>query len=305
MKLRDGVTHDKGFPAIQMGDQFVIPGGFLQFSANPLKGKGHLTKLGLDWYAKQVFIANLPQKLEEFDKVIKENEAYCFDRHRNSELLKHLDIEHPDHGEPILELIYANQDSLDWWTHWFSVFNAVTEQAIEEAGAKKAAWAMACAERCRAMIVYKEHFEEIVWMGHSAKRLVEVIGSWDSNKQYDKEEFWQQLFNENPYILSQLFSVPVIFIKGKAYVGRMNIDNQFGKLVDYLYTTETAKDAILVEIKTPRMKLLGSKYRKSVYSPSSELSGAGVQILDYRRELGRSLRQLTENTVHKIEVFNP
>jgi hypothetical protein len=116
--------------------------------------------------------------------------------------------------------------------------------------AKKAAWAMACAERCRSMVVFKEHFEEVVWMGHSAKRLLTAIATWDSNKTNGKEAFWQNVFDEHPYIISQVFSVPVVFLQGKAYVGGMNIDAQFGKFVDYLYVTETAKDAMLVEIKT-------------------------------------------------------
>ena len=78
---------------------------------------------------------------------------------------------------------------------------------------------------------------------------LDVISTWDSNKKNDEEEFWQQVFNENPYMLSQVFSVPVVFIKDKAYVGGMNIDKQFAKFVDYLYATETSKDSILVEIK--------------------------------------------------------
>ena len=74
-----------------------------------------------------------------------------------------------------------------------------------------------------------------------ARRIVEVICKWDANKKNDSEEFWQQVFAENTYILSQLFSVPIVFIKDKAFVGGMNIDRQDAKFVDYLCATESSK----------------------------------------------------------------
>jgi hypothetical protein len=40
-----------------------------------------------------------------------------------------------------------------------------------------------------------------------------VTTKWDGNKKHANEEFWQQLFTENTYVLSQLFSVPIVFIK--------------------------------------------------------------------------------------------
>jgi hypothetical protein len=149
------------------------------------------------------------------------------------------------------------------------------------------------------------HLEEVVWMGHSARRIVEAINIWRSNKNNANEEFWQSIFNENPFILSQLFSIPVVFIKDKAYVGGMKVDRQDAKFVDYLYTNDSSNDALLVEIKTPKTKLVGRKYRKGVHTPSSEITGSIVQVLDYRRELSRNIRSITEDTDHTIDIFNP
>jgi hypothetical protein len=305
IKLREAITPGIGIGKIKKGDRLVFPDGWFKFSVNPLKGMGHLTKSGVEWFAKLTFVADLPQKLESFDQVIEENDRCCVERHKTSELTKEFDLENPEQNELAFERLNANQHTVDWWNFWFGVFNAAAANAIEENDARKAAWAMACAERARSMIVFKEHFEDVVWMGHSAKRLVEVISAWDTNKQNTKEEFWQKLFNENPYILSQLFSVPIVFLKERAYVGGMNVENENAKLLDYLYRTETAKVAILIEIKTPCTKLLGGRYRKGVYGPSSEIAGAGVQILDYRRQLGRSFKEVTEGTPHKIDIFNP
>ncbi len=84
----------------------------------------------------------------------------------------------------------------------------------------------------------------------------------------------------------------------------MNIDKHDAKLVDYLYATDTSTDAILVEITTPCTKLIGSKYR-GVYRPSPELVGSTVQVLDYRRELARSIEGVTKGTAHELSLFNP
>jgi hypothetical protein len=84
----------------------------------------------------------------------------------------------------------------------------------------------------------------------------------------------------------------------------MNIDRQNAKLVDYLFSVETSKDSVLVEIKTPVTKLLGSKYR-GTYRPSSELSGALMQALDYRSTLITNISTITNGTPHDIKAFNP
>lgn len=71
----------------------------------------------------------------------------------------------------------------------FGVYNSMVSSAIEANDARKAAWAMRCAERCRAMCVFKENLEEVVWMGHSARRIIDVINIWHSNKTNNDEEF--------------------------------------------------------------------------------------------------------------------
>jgi len=290
---------------VEKGDRFIFPKGWLQISANPLKGRGVLTKHGLEWFAKLIFIEELHNNPEQLEIQLKKNEEYCDNHLRSSDLINGLDIDNPDHSEKIFQRLNKNQGSLEWWAFLFGTFNSIAQKAIEENNAKKAAWAMGSAERCRSMCIFKDCLEEVVWMGHSARRIIDVITKWHSNKDNSDEEFWQVVFNENPYVLSQLFSVPVIFIKDKAYVGGMNIDRQDAKFVDYLYTNESSNDAILVEIKTPVTKLVGTRYRKGVHKPSNDLSGSIVQVLDYRRGLSMNIQAITQGTDHEIDVFNP
>lgn len=290
---------------VEKGDQFTFPAGFLKISANPLKGTGTLSRHGLAWFAQLIFIEQLNKTPESLISTLKKNDEYCDSILKNSKLIEGFDLKNPGHADIIFKKLNENQNSLEWWGLLFSIFNSMVEEAIEENDAKKAAWAMGSAERCRSMCVFKDSLEEVVWMGHSARRIIEVINKWYSNKENSNEEFWQVIFNENPYVLSQLFSVPVIFIKDKAYVGGMNVDHKDAKFVDYLYANESSNDALLVEIKTPETKLIGSKYRKGVYKPSSDISGSVIQVLDYRRELSKNIHTITSGTEHTIDVFSP
>jgi len=289
---------------VEKGDRFVIPAGAIKIAANPLKSNSQLTKHGIGWFAELIFIEDIKRNADEIDFIIENNDQYCDNYFKNSPLLANLEVSDSNYSEKVLEILEKNKTSAEWWVLLFSIFNSIVSEAIKENDAKKTAWAMRCAERCRAMFVFKENLEEVVWMGHSARRIVEVISIWESNKNNSNEEFWQSIFNENPYILSQLFSAPIVFIKDKAQIGGVNIDGKNAKYIDYLYTNDSSNDALLVEIKTPKTKLLGKKYR-GIQTPSSDITGAVVQVLDYRRELSKNIRSITEDTDYKIEVFNP
>jgi Domain of unknown function (DUF4263) len=169
-----------------------------------------------------------------------------------------------------------------------------------------AAWAVACAERFRSLYLFKEHFEEVVWMGHSAKRLTELIHLWDANKTNGDEEFWQIQFQSHSFAFTQLFSVPVTLIEGKAYVGGQGIDRSDARFVDFLFSGGSASEAILIEIKTPVTPLIQKRpYRGNVHAPSSELTGSVVQVADYRRSLNRDLDTLIRDGKYGLAAFNP
>jgi len=289
---------------VEKDDQFKFPKGWLQLAANPLQGTGHFTKHGLGWFAKLIFVEEIQQE-SEVTELLEECRLYADKILEDSEILADLNLESEDDATEAIGRLQKDQASLEWWALLVGAFSAIAKDAIEEQDARKAAWATRALERCRSMCVFKTHLEEVVWMGHSAGRLVEVLRKWYANTTNALEAYWQQLFKENPYVLNQLFSVPVVFIGDNAYVGGMNIDRQDAKFVDYLYATDSSNDAILVELKTPVTKLLGSRYRKGVFKPSAELSGSVVQALDYRRELSRNVQSLLTDPDKTIELFNP
>jgi hypothetical protein len=289
---------------IRAGDQFVIPAGWLKLSANPLRSSGHMFKPGLAWFAELIFVENLPSKKDVFPAELDRLETLSDDHLRKSSLLQGLSIDRQEDADKIIDILEKNRQTSGWWAFLCGVFLNCAKKAITAGDSQQTAWAVACAERSRSMWVFKEHLEEVVWMGQSARRLVDLLRTWDNNTSNNDESFWQETFKQNSYALSQVFSVPVVFIRDKAYVGGMNIDGTDAKFVDYLFSSESSNEAILVEIKTPTTRLLGSQYR-GVYKPSPELTGSTIQVLDYRDQLARNLDQVTKGTDHNIKGFQP
>lgn len=147
-----------------------------------------------------------------------------------------------------------------------------------------------------------EHLSELGEVVNIAK-LKSYQTFFETNIENDDEEDWQKFLTSNQWLISQLFSYPATIYKDKAYVGGKTIFNSDGKVVDYLYRNDLTKNVALVEIKTPKTKLLGSVYRNNIYSISDELSGGVNQILRYKDTLLKNWQELSPE--QDIIAFNP
>jgi len=303
LHIHEPGPHGKGLQ-IKQGDQVVVPGDWMRFSLNPLKTNAQFSRYGLQWFAEQIHLEDLPNKKDAIAEELDRAQKRCDEILTKSPVLAGLDLENPEQAEKAIEILKGKRESSEWWAFLMGTYVAILKDAIAVGDVQQAVWAMGCAERCRAMLLFKEHLEEVVWMGQSARRIVDVLGIWDKNQTNHDEGFWQLTFREHVYAIAQVFAVPLVFIKEAAYVGGMNIDRRNAKLVDYLFSLESSQEAALVEIKTPATKLLGPKYR-GTYRPSPELSGAVMQALDYRRTLVARLGAILEQTDHKLKAVAP
>ncbi|MFZ3353442.1 MAG: Shedu immune nuclease family protein [Xanthobacteraceae bacterium] len=303
IKIREPGKHGIGVK-IRKGDQVVMPAEWLAISANPLKSRGHLSKHGVGWFAQLVFTNDLGRQKDLLSVIAQMDDQYG-EVLKGSPLLAEYNIEDAEQSEAVFNKLKANQDSPEWWLYVAGSYLSISKDAIEKGDAQLAAWAMACAERYRALYVFKVNFEEVVWMGQSAKRLTDLLTLWDANKANSDEGFWQIQFQAHSLALSQLFSVPVTLIDDKAYVGGQGIDRRDARFVDFLFSGGSGSEAILVEIKTPVTPLmLKTPYRTNVFVPSSHLSGSVVQIADYRVTLSHELAVLTQGK-YELSAFHP
>ncbi len=122
------------------------------------------------------------------------------------------------------------------------------------------------------------------------------------------EKKWEQLFKDNSWIISNLFSLPVLLFANQAYVGGKEVFNIGGKITDFLFKNSLTDNLAIIELKTHKTELLSKKpYRGSdVYSLSEELSGAVNQVLDQKQNLLNDFYSLRSKTgkADWFESFN-
>lgn len=121
-----------------------------------------------------------------------------------------------------------------------------------------------------------------------------------------KEDDWQNLLNENPFILTLAFGYPIIKIQNQASVGGRTIAGGGDKIADFLTKNSISNNAALFEIKTPTTKLLNANtYRDGVYTPSKDLSGAINQLLDQKHKFEKSIPTIKDNSrIHDLESYS-
>ena len=113
---------------------------------------------------------------------------------------------------------------------------------------------------------------------------------WQANQSNDDENFWQKTLEQYPFVLSQVFSAPVVILQGKAYVGGKSLEGVGGRRQNHILKNVVTEHALLVEIKTPSTKLmLQSPYRPpDVYAVSSEVAGMSRKLPNTRMSFSRT-----------------
>jgi hypothetical protein len=137
--------------------------------------------------------------------------------------------------------------------------------------------------------------------------LKQMLSLWDDEQNNGSEEFWQKELTKRPYIFSQVFATPVVFVGSKAFVGGKGIENSGGKYTDFVFKAASTSNLLFIEIKEPTTKLLtGSPYRDpDVYGPSRELSGAVVQVARYKDRALKDFYSLARNSYTEFKAASP
>jgi len=313
------------------GDNVIIPAGAIRLSLKPGESTGRFFRGGIPIFAKMLFFEGQAEKLEEFTDQLDQYDTISDNFLNNSLLLKDLNLDDENDADIAIERLKNNQETSEWWAFAMGSFTLIVKDALEENNPQKAAWAMSMAVNSHAMLVFKQQLEEVIWRGYSgvnytgedlenlfkswnlnkgsaSKKLHELLQLWETNKDNDKEEFWQTVFKENALILTLITSQPMIILKDKAYVGGKGIDGRGDNLPDFLLTNPKSKNSAIVEIKTPKTPLMGNKYR-GITNASVELTGSTIQALSYRNTLVKNYNELAlkqyQSGGEVFEALNP
>lgn len=134
--------------------------------------------------------------------------------------------------------------------------------------------------------------------------LKRIQDTMQNNLSNDQEiAFWQPFFEKNAWILSQLFHAPVMFFKGRRYVGGKGLDNRGGQYTDFIYKNDITDNVALIEIKSPAKPIFDAKYRQS-FRFSTELTGCISQLLLQKDELYKGYSDLLRKTDEFFRVNN-
>ena len=122
----------------------------------------------------------------------------------------------------------------------------------------------------------------------------------------NQEYRWQRFLNENSFVLSLVFGYPIIKVQEQASVGGRKLSGRGDKIVDFVVKNTMTNNVAIIEIKTPKVKLLNqTTYREGVYAPSKELSGAINQALDQKHHLEGEIVQIKgKSGIHDIESYS-
>ena len=151
-------------------------------------------------------------------------------------------------------------------------------------------------------IATKEKFD-VVSIESTLKKYKKLIARKNDSKKL--EEDWHQFFKKYSWILSQMFASPMVLFKDKAYLGGKDINNQKGKIADFIYKNSFSRSVAVIEIKTHKTPLMIKRpYRKpDVFSVSKELTGAINQTLDQKDTLQKDYHSVSKNS--DVESLNP
>ena len=128
--------------------------------------------------------------------------------------------------------------------------------------------------------------------------LTEIIDIYKAMLLTDTTEAdWQQFFSDNPYMLSLGFGYPVIRLQDQAFMGGRDISGKGDKIADFLFKNRLTNNSAIVEIKTPRARLLNEiDFRGGVYAPNRELVEGVSQVLDQKHRFEGEIAHLQRNS---------
>lgn len=106
--------------------------------------------------------------------------------------------------------------------------------------------------------------------------ITQYQNSIDANK---KEAYWQNLFNENKFILKMLFPYPVISLNREHQIEGINIENK--RILDFIGKNKFTNQACIIELKKPNTKLVtDSTPRTNLYNISTNFTQSVNQVND-------------------------
>jgi hypothetical protein len=243
---------------INEGDRLTIPAGAYRTSLDRSQATTIFSRYGISHYVwHTLYLSVQPTAPDDLRETLQQYVAECDALLENRLHLADLNAE----ATQATIKSHVGQLTLEGLAIALLFRVQAFEEALAQNDAKQAAWEMFYLVWTRAMFVFKRELEGLVWRGYSAGDAVsEVLEIWKNHRDDGKEGFWQKTLKRYSFVLSQVFAFPMVVIQERAYVGGTAIDGSGEGIADFLVANGLTDNVALIEIKTPKTKLLGAEY---------------------------------------------
>ena len=294
---------------VEDGSTVTIPSGFLKLSLDKAISSGRLFRPGVSWMVKRMLFEPLARTTGDMPASIDALLQRATTVLEGSERLADLDLDDEQQAGEAFSRIDGQDRYPEYWAALVGSVAELLKEALDGGiDPMKVGHLSQQLTFAWTMLVFTEQLEPFVWRGYQAtgvEAMRALLQVWDQNKGNSDEAFWQEKFDDSPFVLSQVLPHPIVLVRGKAYVGGKTIDNTGGQITDYLLSQAATGNAALLELKTPTAKLLGAEYRNGVYAPSADLAGAVAQLLSQRDSLVSERDRLLRVEGEELIAFNP
>jgi hypothetical protein len=291
------------------GDRVLASAGAISMSLEREISATRFSRHGISWYAQMLYYMDQAKQPEEVEQMLAKFEEDANVTLKNSPLLDGLDLDKDEDAPQIIEKILSNTDTREYFAMEMIGCCILSKNCIKENKTQEAVLAMSRLMNARSMLIFKDTFEKFVWSGYLVGDLKSLLKIWQENKHNANEKFWEDVFHSNQLVLSQVFSFPVTIFQKQAYVGGKGVSNRGGSVTDFLMQNPVSENVLLVEIKTPESKLLGSSYRETVYCINNDLTGAVIQVSIQRDSLLKEYTRLAceerDNNEREFQALHP
>jgi hypothetical protein len=282
--IYDVAEDGKGMKVLE-GDRVLASAGAISISLDRAISASRFSRHGISWYAQMLYYMHQAQQPEEVKHMLSKFEEEAISILKMSPLLHDLDLGKYEDGPKIVEIVTSTPNTREHFAYEMLMGSICSKTCIDENNAEDAVFAMSRLMNARSMLIFKDTFETFVWSGYLVGDLKSLLIIWQENKHNADEKFWEDIFRSNQLVLSQVFSFPVTIFQKQAYVGGKGINNRGGSVTDFLMQNPVSENILLIEIKTPESRLLGSSYRETVYSIHNDLTGSIIQVSTQRDSL--------------------
>ena len=306
--IYDVAEDGKGMKVLE-GDRVLASAGAISMSLESGISASRFSRHGISWYAQMLYYMDQAKQPEEVEQMLTKFEEDANVTLKSSPLLDGLDLDKDEDASQIIEKILSNKDTREYFAMEMIGYCILSKNCIKENKTQEAILAISRLMNARSMLIFKDTFEKFVWSGYLVGDLKSLLKIWQENKHNANEKFWEDIFHSNQLVLSQVFSFPVTIFQKQAYVGGKGVSNRGGSITDFLMQNPVSENILLIEIKTPESKLLGSSYRETVYSINNDLTGAVIQVSIQRDSLLKDYTRLAceerDNNEREFQALHP